>query len=513
MSLVPCMNYFHQCREFTLELSDTKLLPASQLPDLWEYNYRSFLNYMEQAMFGIQGVVTDAYNGDPLYAEIKIEDHDTDSSWVYTNEMTGNYFRPVYAGTYDITFKADGYYPQTIENVVAENREITVLDVELVSGNFIADFTASATTVPVGSVIDFTDLTYGAPVSWEWTFEGATPSTSVLQNPSGIMYSEEGTFDVSLTVSDGTNTQTITKEDYIEVNLEFLIQNTTVTTCTGIFYDTGGPGSNYGDDEDFTMTFLPAEPNGKMEIVFTMFNVEDESNCDYDWLKIYDGPTTASSLIGKYCGTNSPGTVAATNADGALTFEFHSDGSVTEPGWEATIGCLNPVIAPVADFTADNTSVVEGESVQFTDLTLNDPTSWEWTFEGGTPEASTEQNPLITYNTEGVYSVLLVATNEAGSNTMYKEDYITVDHITKIRDNQEAALIVYPNPAKDILSVDSPVKIMQATIVDMLGDKVFHNKYDRKKITLDVSGLKEGIYILRLDTESDTYYKKIQIVQ
>ncbi len=168
------MNFFHQCREQTLEISDIKLLPASQLEAHWEYNYRSLISYMEHVMFGVQGTVTDAYTGEPLYAEVKIENHEMDSSWVYTNEATGNYYRPVFAGTYDITFSAEGYYSQTIEGVVAENKMITILDVELSSGELIVDFSASETSIPIGSSIDFTDLTFGDPISWEWTFEGGT---------------------------------------------------------------------------------------------------------------------------------------------------------------------------------------------------------------------------------------------------------------------------------------------------------------------------------------------------
>ena len=66
------MMYFHQCREFTLELSNVKLLPANQLPAFWNYNYRSLLNYIEQTMFGISGTVTDEATGDPLIAEVYI---------------------------------------------------------------------------------------------------------------------------------------------------------------------------------------------------------------------------------------------------------------------------------------------------------------------------------------------------------------------------------------------------------------------------------------------------------
>lgn len=85
-----------------------------------------------------------------------------------------------------------------------------------------------------------------------------------------------------------------------------------------------------------------------------------------------------------------------------------------------------PLQPPVAEFNASSTTVMEGESVQFTDLSTNDPTSWSWTFSGGTPASSTDQDPIITYNTEGTYTVALTATNSAGNDTETKVDYITV---------------------------------------------------------------------------------------
>ncbi|MCD4665402.1 MAG: carboxypeptidase regulatory-like domain-containing protein, partial [Bacteroidales bacterium] len=351
------MNYFQQCREFTLELSECGLPPANELPAFWEYNYRSFLTYIEQTLFGISGTVTDANTGNPLAAKVIIENHDTDSSMVFTNESYGKYFRPVYEGTYDVTFSAQGYYPQPFENIEVQNKGLTILDVELIAGDLIADLVASATSIPVDTSIYFTDLTYGSPVSWEWTFEGAVPSASGNQNPTGITYNVPGTFDVSLTVSDGTDSHSITKEDYISVSTEYLMQNTTVTTCEGIFYDTGGPSSDYSNDEDFTMTFLPAQNDKKIEISFTYFSVENELDCNYDWMKIFDGSSISYPLIGTYCGIDSPGTVAATNNDGALTFQFHSDYSIVKAGWIANISCLTTVLPPVADFTADTTVI------------------------------------------------------------------------------------------------------------------------------------------------------------
>ncbi len=79
---------------------------------------------------------------------------------------------------------------------------------------------------------------------------------------------------------------------------------------------------------------------------------------------------------------------------------------------------------PVADFSADATDVFTGAVVTFTDLSTNGPTTWAWNF--GDQTASTDQNPTHIYNDAGVYTVSLTTTNEGGSNTATKTDYITV---------------------------------------------------------------------------------------
>jgi PKD repeat protein len=81
---------------------------------------------------------------------------------------------------------------------------------------------------------------------------------------------------------------------------------------------------------------------------------------------------------------------------------------------------------PVAAFTASTTTPTVGNSVTFTDQSTNTPTSWSWSFEGGTPSTSTSQNPTITYNTVGTYDVTLTAANAYGSDPEAKVDYITV---------------------------------------------------------------------------------------
>ncbi|MCB0516033.1 MAG: S8 family serine peptidase [Chitinophagales bacterium] len=83
-------------------------------------------------------------------------------------------------------------------------------------------------------------------------------------------------------------------------------------------------------------------------------------------------------------------------------------------------------LAPIAQFEASETNLCPGETIQFTDMSTNLPNSWFWTFYGGNPGFSTEQNPSVTYDTEGVFNVKLSVTNDIGENTFFHLDYISV---------------------------------------------------------------------------------------
>ncbi|HLP60548.1 MAG TPA: PKD domain-containing protein, partial [Candidatus Deferrimicrobium sp.] len=90
---------------------------------------------------------------------------------------------------------------------------------------------------------------------------------------------------------------------------------------------------------------------------------------------------------------------------------------------------VTPPAPPVAAFVAGATNINAGDSVNFTDQSTNNPTSWSWTFEGGTPATSTARNPTVTYNTPGTFDVTLIASNAQGSDTETKIDYMNVAEI------------------------------------------------------------------------------------
>ena len=106
---------------------------------------------------------------------------------------------------------------------------------------------------------------------------------------------------------------------------------TTVNTCSGTYRDNGGTG-NYSNNQNAAMTFC-SNSTTCVRVVFSSFNLED----GFDFLKIYDGTSTTGLLLGTYTGTNSPGTITSTT--GCLTFEFESDATITNSGWQAAISC------------------------------------------------------------------------------------------------------------------------------------------------------------------------------
>jgi len=509
------MNYFHNCRELTMEISETKLPPANQLPNFWNYNYRSLINYIKQSNYGVAGVVTDINTGEPLQAKVLIEGHDIDNSFVYADSITGFYQRLLDQGTWDLTFSAPGHYPVTIENVQVSRYQTTTLNVQLDAGSLIADFTASATTIPIGGQVDFSDQSFGSPVSWAWSFEGGTPATSAVQNPQNIVYSQTGSFDVTLTVTNSEgDSETISKTDYIIVNAEFLISNQTITTCSGLFYDSGGATGNYNDDEDFTMTILPGTTGAKIIAEFQLFDVEYDNSCDYDWLKIYNGSNTSAPLLGTWCGTDSPGTVQATNSAGSLTFVFHSDYSVTKQGWKTVISCSSPPLLPVAGFTADTTHILMGQSVHFTDMSANSPTSWAWIFPGGSPESSSQQNPVIQYQEAGIYDVTLIVQNQFGSDTKTIEGYITVDSTIGISELLESGLTIFPNPvAGNFVSIKSPSVIKSVELYDFSGKLILQKTCNDQWTQINFAFLAPGLYYLKVFDDSGWKSAKISRIK
>ncbi len=286
-----------------------------------------------------------------------------------------------------------------------------------------SDFTADVTVhCQTPATVQFTNQSNNAGY---YTWDFGDGSTSTLINPQHT-YSNYGTYDVKL-ISDGATCgiDSILKIGYVSVDtanpciISMPINGVaaTQTSCIGQLYDDGGPSANYSDNASSSITIAPFGA-ASVQLNFSLFDLEDT----YDFLYIYDGATTNSPLIGSYTGTNSPGTVNSTG--GSITIRFTSDVFVTNAGFALTWQCQLPNTAPTPNFSTDVTSSCNGV-VNFTDLSLNGPTSWLWDFGDGF--TSTQQNPVHTYTTNGNYTVALTSTNGFGSNTITMPNLITIN--------------------------------------------------------------------------------------
>ena len=504
------MNGYAQCRELTIECSNTKLPNPSQLPNFWNINKNSIFAYMTQCIYGIHGTVTDAANGQPLNATVTITNHDDSFSVVESHLPAGDYHRPIKGGTYDVTYACNGYYPQTF-TITVDDYETIIQDVQLEAGEgLIPDFNANMTDVALGGSVNFSDNTWGANlVSWEWTFEGGEPATSNVQNPSDITYNEIGNYDVTLTVTNAEGqTETITKHNFIHVSEMYNMQNGTITTCNALFYDDGGPNGNYHDRKEYTMTFMPATTGGILEAIFEEFTLES----NYDFLYIYDGTSTSAPSLGTFTGNNGPGTVTATNDEGALTFRFSSDYGVNEPGWKATVHCVGTYAPIELEISADPEAVEEGEPCQLNVVATGGTGVYTYLWEPadaineGTIDDPTSANPIVRPmgTPESTYKVTVT---DSEGNTASDDITIQVSPVS-VHENDFASHI-YPNPNNGIFTINVTGEF-NYQLFNGLG-QVILSGVGNDNTLVNAQGLPQGIYFLRLDCESGSMIEKLII--
>jgi subtilisin family serine protease len=232
-------------------------------------------------------------------------------------------------------------------------------------------------------------------------------------------------------------------------------------------------------NDNVSSTFYPAGYNNVISVASSTYGDAKSSFSNYgSWIDITapgsgiwstipgngyaikQGTSMASPLVAGLCGlmlSLNPGLLPADVENCLLTTAHDIDGA--NPSYIGELGAgridafaaMNCIagtqnLAPVAEFTADITSIIEGQSVNFTDLSYYSPDSWSWSFTGGTPSTFNGATPpAITYNTAGTYAVELTVTNTNGSDTETKTGYITVNGVNGCDtiDNIEAGDLNY----------------------------------------------------------------------
>ncbi len=151
--------------------------------------------------------------------------------------------------------------------------------------------------------------------------------------------------ELDFSVTTGNNSQYSLSEDKFinigEIPVYLMNNSETISSCNGLFYDSGNKTGNYSNSEELIKTFYSPNANSLLKVNFLSFATEK----DYDFLYIHDGADVNSPQISgsPFSGTSNPGIITASNA---LTFRFKSDVSDNAAGWEAEVSCYTPTQAP-----------------------------------------------------------------------------------------------------------------------------------------------------------------------
>lgn len=328
----------------------------------------------------------------------------------------------------------------------------------------VAEFTAGPLSGPAPLVVDFVDLSSGAPTYWSWDFgDGSGASEASPQH----VYAQPGTYTVTLRAANGGGEDLRTRTAYVDVGAPppFL----TLRPVADARVSEASPSTNAGSDGVLRVkgqagssfqTFLrfdlgtPAGPvtsaklrlfctdtsNGGGSVYPIADNTWSESGINWSnkpalqasplavmggvtegfWTEIELAPAAVSSGLASFA-----------LAGGTTNSAYYSSREGANPP-ELVLGLSGgSTPAPVVSFTGTPLSGPAPLLVSFSDTSSGSPTSWSWDFGDGS--SSSAQNPSHTYDTPGTYFVILDATGPGGIGSLTRLDYVVVGPPPPIR--------------------------------------------------------------------------------
>ena len=153
---------------------------------------------------------------------------------------------------------------------------------------------------------------------------------------------------------------------------------------------------------------------------------------------------------------------------------------------------------PLASFSANRYLIPAGDSIVFSNQSSYQPASIQWTFEGGFPASSNQQNPVVSYSEAGNFRVKLIATNSLGSDTLLRDCYITVTEVN----SADASVLAFPefsffpNPAENFVFVDGKNNIrgQKIRIMNAQGKVVLEEVAQDFPFRIHLADLPVGMY-------------------
>lgn len=243
----------------------------------------------------------------------------------------------------------------------------------------------TATATPVGGLpstsftLSVVDAEIYEGVSYQWQSSPDNVTWTDIPGATSVSYSATASATPGVTYYRLKAICTATMDETYSESATFTTAGSTInmasgtstashSVCNVMFYDNGGPSSNYSNSMNSVTTLYPADLGSRLQVTFMMFNMES----GYDSLYIYDGSDISAPLIGAYSSTSLPNgglPIASTAVDGSLTFRCKTDVVLTYAGWVALVECKPSIFemctgAPsVGNAVASSTYVSGGSSI------------------------------------------------------------------------------------------------------------------------------------------------------
>ena len=273
------------------------------------------------------------------------------------------------------------------------------------------------------------------------------------------------------------------------INLNATTNGTTVNVCNANFFDSGGSGGNYANNESYTITFCPTIANSAIRILFPLTSLNLGNG---DMITIYDGNNTSASILATADNTANQSIFVegSVGGGGCITIEFISDGTSVGIGWFAETSCV-PICQTVIPILTSTTPAVKpatgtidicpGETVDFAAqgsypqnniaYAQSDVTStFEWVIEGQNYTGQIVQHTFL--NPGGFIAKLTITDANGCSNLNALEQEIRVSNIPNF-DNM--ILPSSPNCIGDTLNFIGTVQQTPANFAVPVttGDSIF----------------------------------------
>lgn len=437
----------------------------------------------------------------------------------------------------------------------------------------IPEFSANVTTLCHGSSVDFTDNTVGGPTSWEWTFDGGTPSSSTSQNPVGIIYETAGDYTVTLIVHKSTSTEQISKTSYIHVFASPVPSFVANTPCFGSaseFTDASTINGNviswswnFGDPvsginntstlQNPTHVYSAPGTHSVMQVVTNdactdsvSLNVEVASfpevsaaptgNTALCVSAVSQYTTTGANFANSYEWNLTPaeaGTITGTTNNAELTVSATYTGTaaikvlgINDCGQgafsdELAITINTVPAAPPVPTGVDTVDVHNVISSDFVTEGITGITEYTWSMtpaEAGTISGN-GTTATVTWNGEyhGIpASITVSASNDCGSGNVSAVKSVFLKNSVGISEHS-LGIELFPNPTtgKFMMRIRANSPAVTLKIMNSLGSIIYQENNiavsDMLSRNIDFSNMPEGVYYVKVEGNSGNMIKKLVI--